>query len=528
MSQTKTISTRVQHKREYQKDWEAATNFTPLEGELIVYKPDTDTKLPTEKQGSHSKARIKIGDGTTNVNALPFIVDKEEVDTAVAALQTTFSNVSVTGRDITFTTVGGDTKTITTQDTNSDVNVTTTPEPTSKAFITGTKIGDTTGPLVYDPNVYLDTISGVLAATSFKGTATKATSDANGNNIVNTYATKSAVSADIAAATSNMNKEAYLSWGGKNISGGVGPLGASLSSELSANRIAFINPNALSFRTSINGGNTWSNLTVSDTDKINLVTDTAAIPAIAIGSGTPVTTSHKTEIVLAANSSTTRFVYTRPKKLLINLSSPHTVKVDISYKTGESGATYQQLLSTNIGGWPGWNDLDLSAISTFGGDLNSQKSNVWYLKLEFYYTAVSDNYKNSLSTILGIRLFGDASWYPASMLGTNGHLYSFDSNKNATFPAEVTATKFNGQATALADNFDLGSARQPVWFEEGVLRQAVNIPQIHTGLEAPSNDLGENGDIYVMPYTYKLPAIHSGTAVPDHTIGVNGDIYIMY
>ena len=57
-------------------------------------------------------------------------------------------------------------------------------------------------------------------------------------------------------------KESYLDWGGKSISGGVSPVGASLSSEHSANRLAYLNPNALSFEYSDNGGSTWSTLSV--------------------------------------------------------------------------------------------------------------------------------------------------------------------------------------------------------------------------------------------------------------------------
>ena len=60
----KTLKTHVINKHETEADWSAATGFIPLEGELIVYMPD----------GNHSYSRLKVGDGVTNVNALPFIV----------------------------------------------------------------------------------------------------------------------------------------------------------------------------------------------------------------------------------------------------------------------------------------------------------------------------------------------------------------------------------------------------------------------------------------------------------------------
>ena len=56
MSENK-LKWRVQHKTGTSAEWALAKNFTPLEGELIIY---TDLK------------KIKFGDGKTNVNDLEF------------------------------------------------------------------------------------------------------------------------------------------------------------------------------------------------------------------------------------------------------------------------------------------------------------------------------------------------------------------------------------------------------------------------------------------------------------------------
>lgn len=58
MATEKTITTRAQMKTDTASNWEKATNFTPKKGEIIVY--------------SGNPPRIKVGDGTTKVNALPF------------------------------------------------------------------------------------------------------------------------------------------------------------------------------------------------------------------------------------------------------------------------------------------------------------------------------------------------------------------------------------------------------------------------------------------------------------------------
>lgn len=61
----KIIKARVQHKHDVEANWLKATNFTPLASEIIVYDPDESYDYP----------RIKIGDGKTNINSLPFITE---------------------------------------------------------------------------------------------------------------------------------------------------------------------------------------------------------------------------------------------------------------------------------------------------------------------------------------------------------------------------------------------------------------------------------------------------------------------
>lgn len=57
------IDTRIRHKHDTEANWNKATNFIPLLGELIVYDPDA----------SFSYCRVKMGDGVNIVSALPFM-----------------------------------------------------------------------------------------------------------------------------------------------------------------------------------------------------------------------------------------------------------------------------------------------------------------------------------------------------------------------------------------------------------------------------------------------------------------------
>ena len=57
------LNARIQHKIDTQENWEKAVNFIPLKGEWIFY----------DKDAENADIRLKIGDGETNVNELPFI-----------------------------------------------------------------------------------------------------------------------------------------------------------------------------------------------------------------------------------------------------------------------------------------------------------------------------------------------------------------------------------------------------------------------------------------------------------------------
>jgi hypothetical protein len=179
-------------------------------------------------------------------------------------------------------------------------------------------------------------------------------------------------------------------------------------------------------------------------------------------------------MTLTAQNGTNGYIYTRPKKLLINMSTNgHGVTATLEYKTGVSGAAWQTLGTYAINGWSGWNEIDVSSLYTLGGG-STQNSNNWYWRLTYRVTSVSESYKSSRPYIIGLRLFGDTCWTRTSNMGETGHLYSYDWEQNATFPAKVTATKFIGPlegtattATKLSNTTVIGSTTNPVYFTSG-------------------------------------------------------------
>ncbi len=242
----------------------------------------------------------------------------------------------------------------------------------------------------------------------------------------------------------NTIKETYLAWGGKNINAALSPIGMAISAEHSANRLAFINGDALTFEYSSDGGSTWTDYNYPAATKSAWCTTVSAVPVGRSDASTDITLDMRTRVTLAAQDGTTYYVYTNPRKLLVRVSNACDMKVLIEYKTGVSGASWVTYGEYPVSGLSGWNEIPL-ILSTLGGGY-TQTGNIWYLRLTFIVTSLttSSTYAKQ-GTILGIRLFGTNDWVSASILNgkgnmsSTGHLYSYDINANATFPAAITA-----------------------------------------------------------------------------------------
>lgn len=86
----KVFNGRIIHKNDIEENWEKAINFIPKKSELIIYNPDN----------THTQARVKVGDGVTKVNDLPFIIDDVKPVTTVNGK--TGASIVLTAEDIPF------------------------------------------------------------------------------------------------------------------------------------------------------------------------------------------------------------------------------------------------------------------------------------------------------------------------------------------------------------------------------------------------------------------------------------------
>ena len=67
---------RVIQKHDIEANWLKAVNFSPKEGEIIIYDAEVESSvIPEGRTERITYPRAKVGDGTSNVNDLPFITD---------------------------------------------------------------------------------------------------------------------------------------------------------------------------------------------------------------------------------------------------------------------------------------------------------------------------------------------------------------------------------------------------------------------------------------------------------------------
>lgn len=66
----KEIPGRITLKHDIESNWNRATTFIPMQGEIIIYDIDT----------TYSYERFKIGDGKSVVGELPFYLENEVID----------------------------------------------------------------------------------------------------------------------------------------------------------------------------------------------------------------------------------------------------------------------------------------------------------------------------------------------------------------------------------------------------------------------------------------------------------------
>ena len=272
--------------------------------------------------------------------------------------------------------------------------------------------------------------------------------------------------------------EEYLDWGGPARRGSISPVGAALSAEHSANRLALINPNALTLEYSSDGGTTWTPYSYTGSDKTKICTTN-----LRLNIGRPDNTTNlvanksKTRITITAEDGTHEYIYTSMRKMLVNVSTATDISMLVETRTGtnyKNNGAWSSVGTYQLAGWSGWNDIPLG--TSLGGYVNQLQNN-WQMRLTFSCTTVSSDAPKE-GAILGIRLFGENCWVPASNLAGTGNIYTYDMGGNVAFPAGLSV---NGA-------FTIGGKALATVATSGSYNDLTNKPTIPSKLSQMTND----------------------------------------
>ena len=421
MTNEKILKTRLKQKHDIEANWLRAVNFTPMRGEIIVYDSEIDPEtgetleLPEDRDYPNTHERIKVGDGITNVSELPFVGELElagyategyvdqEVSDAEERLEAHFGENYV-------------------------------PKPT-----------DTVG---YD-RVY------VAAATGAQTTAAVYANSATGDSIVKRTAdgrikvtapsdvwdatNKKYVDDAITTAASNI-PDTSVKWSSANIRGSISPTEQAMVCSLSGNKLNFMDPTDIAIEYSHDNGSTWQTCGWADHNKLNLVTETDTqlnffAHEMDKQNATNASTNHKLRITLTADVGK---LYFSCKKFLIHFNTQGAQECEVLVEKATIGDpnTFTSAGTYGVAGWSGWNSVPFPYY--FGGS-DAQTSQVRKVRLTFYAKTITATTQKF--SVIKLYALGETIWN-GDPVAKNNSLFTYDTNKNATFPAQIDATDF--------------------------------------------------------------------------------------
>ena len=238
-------------------------------------------------------------------------------------------------------------------------------------------------------------------------------------------------------------------WGGQNLSGNVSPTDAAMVSVIGGNKFALCKPQGITIEYTNDGGVTWVDYEATEKTKIDVI---SGISTVGLYYGKKTASS---QIVTADDmlritvNAFTCGVYTSLRKILIEFATNGSTNDFVKIESATIGdqETFTVVGTYNVSGNSGWNSIPYA--NNFGAYSLNQASNVGVLRFTFS-TGTASSYTNR-PYVQNLVLNGITNYVNPSKLSATGHLYSYDYQQNATFPANITATKFIGDGSNLTN-----------------------------------------------------------------------------
>lgn len=300
-------------------------------------------------------------------------------------------------------------------------------------------------------------------------------------------------------------------WGGKNLHGEVSPTDAAMVSVIGGNKFALCKSQGITVEYTNDGGATWVNYDATEETKINLISGISTV-GLYYGKKTEssqiVTADDMLRITVNAWNCG---VYTSLRKILIEFATSGSTNDFVKIESATIGdqETFTVVGTYHVSGNSGWNSIPYS--NNFGAYSLNQVSNVGVLRFTFS-TSTASSYQGR-PYVQNLILNGITNYVNPSKLSATGHLYSYDYQQNATFPANVTANKFIGDGSNLT-NVDYS--------------KLTNKPTIPTKTSQLDNDSGFITSAPVTSVNTKTGAVTLSatdvSAIPSNLTGTAGQV----
>lgn len=252
------------------------------------------------------------------------------------------------------------------------------------------------------------------------------------------------------------------------LNGLADPTLQTLVSTTRANRLAFLPADQIIIEKTTDGGATWIDAGYSDATKTGLFSETRVgvfVPLVNgvrdIKSGLRITITGMKYNVPEGTAETAKYNYWNSnyikscerycqlKEIYFWVSTANAgLSVKVERATGSNSTSWSTIYdSGSTYALTGWSGCDYVRFSqgVFGGG-TTQTSNYWNYRFTFFQrnstggTTLPDSYTTSNGGIYEIRGYGDTYWTAGNRYMAEDHMYTWDYNKNVTFPAQVNGT----------------------------------------------------------------------------------------
>lgn len=222
---------------------------------------------------------------------------------------------------------------------------------------------------------------------------------------------------------------------------------------INANRTFFFPPANVLIERSTDSGSTWTTVntsTYTTQQRGNLMCGIGA--SLGIGTGNAATTQ---QLRITLQYPGNGWYCSLDRAYIRWNIAGHSNNVTIQASTYGAQSTYTDIVSNQaVNGWPGDNMIKFSRRTAWGTNSSAHLYNIRFI---FKYSSVNSSYIAQQSQVIKISLFGMDFWGTTGTPRYAGHLYNWDYLQNVTFPANVTASAFLGNATS--STYLLGNGR---------------------------------------------------------------------